>query len=302
MKTYRVKLTLAGRFITPVQADTLWGHFCWLTKWREDEAALKTFIHAFEDDPPFILSDGFPGDLLPAPAHLPALALAMGERQQFAERKKLKNIEWLTPGEFAAVQQGKPLTNYDIIRKGFKTSTTLHSSINRYTGTTGDEGSLFEIESTVLEQEHQYVSVYLRIKDDWVSKVTNLLQDLTSMGYGKKRSVGMGVFEVGEPEIFAKFENIVGANGFMALSNFVPANTDPINGNYRMHVKYGKLGGDYAFGGKPFKRPLMMIKAGSVFKTDDHPHDYYGRMIEGVSTAQKDVVQYGYAFAIPIRL
>jgi CRISPR-associated protein Csm4 len=66
-------------------------------------------------------------------------------------------------------------------------------------------------------------------------------------------------------------------------------------------VKYGKLGGEFTFCGNPFKKPLVMIKTGSVFKTEKLPKEFYGRMIKEIAPAKpKEVVQYGYAFAVPI--
>ena len=45
-----------------------------------------------------------------------------------------------------------------------------------------------------------------------------------------------------------------------------------------------------------------MIKTGSVFKTEGQPKEYYGRMVDKIAPAKEsEVVQYGYAFPIPIR-
>ncbi|MGC8811288.1 MAG: hypothetical protein ACP5Q3_13660, partial [bacterium] len=45
----------------------------------------------------------------------------------------------------------------------------------------------------------------------------------------------------------------------------------------------------------------IKIKAGSVFKTNGEPKEFYGRMIsEGISPAKPEVVHYAYAFAVPI--
>lgn len=301
MKTYRIKLEPMGRFITPFQADTLWGHFCWIVRWREGEKALKEFITAFEKEPPFVLSDGFPGDLLPVPLHLPMMVHDGDERIRFKTRKALKELSWLTLEEFMTVQKGVLPTITEGERAGFLQAVTLHSSISRLTGTTGEEGSLFEIEEQALEADRQYVSVYVRVSDSWEDRVWALFQDIGKMGYGKKRSIGFGAMKVLEPEPFAALDSLANANGFTALSNFVPSSADPVAGHYKTFVKYGKLGGEYAFTGKSFKRPVMMLRAGSSFSSET-VKPYYGKMIKNVLPEMPEVVQYGYTLAVPIRL
>lgn len=304
MKTYCLKIKPQGSFLTPWQADTLFGSLCWIMAWREGEEALALFLQQYKDGkPPFILSDGFPGDFLPAPAHL-ALAKPKGNSfQDYQESKKLKKVTWLTSDEFDLVRKG----TMDIATKGnldpVSVFTTLHSSINRITGTTGDEGSLFELEEYALKQKDgaiQTVSIYLRITDGWEEKVFSLFKDLSTLGYGKKKSIGKGSFQIaGELEPRNQFDDFIGSNGFVSLSNFVPARTDPTEGFYKTLVKYGKLGGEYAFCGNPFKKPLLMLTAGSSFYVKTEIQPYYGRMIDNIALGKPEVVQYGYAFAVP---
>lgn len=86
----------------------------------------------------------------------------------------------------------------------------------------------------------------------------------------------------------------------MSLSHFVPAKNDPTNGAYKTMVKYGKLGEDKAFCGNTFKKPLIMLKPGAVFRCSD-VKPYYGRLLENIAYADSDVVQYAFAFAAPIK-
>lgn len=73
----------------------------------------------------------------------------------------------------------------------------------------------------------------------------------------------------------------------------------PTDGFYKTLVKYGKLGGEFTFCGKPFKKPLMMITAGSSFKVKEYIKLFYGRMVEDIAPAKPEVVHYGYAFSVP---
>ena len=67
-------------------------------------------------------------------------------------------------------------------------------------------------------------------------------------------------------------------------------------------VKYGRLGGEFTFSGKPFKKPLIMIERGSVFGVNGPIAPFYGRMVEDIAPVKPKVVQYGYAFAVPAKI
>ena len=304
MKTYRLRIKPQSSFLTPWQADTIFGSLCWIIAWRDGEGALKKFLLEYENHQPvFVLSDGMPGDLLPAPAHLPLIMTKTENRDDYEKAKKLKKVSWLSPEMFESIRRGN-LEN-DLLEdcKTLKTFTTLHSSINRITGTTGEEGSLFELQEYALEKSLHTISIYLKIRDGWEEKVFSLCKDLSLMGYGKKKSVGKGSFKIiGDLELFETFERLEDSNGFLSLSNFVPSASDPTEGYYKTMVKYGKLGGEFTFSENPFKKPLMMLTAGAVFKVNGAVKPFYGRMVEGLSSIKPEVVHYGFAFAVPITL
>ncbi len=303
MKTYRLKLKPQSSFLTPWQADTIFGSLCWIMAWRKGADALAKFLDEYKNDnPPFVLSDGMPGDLLPAPAYLSLIV----KTNDYQKAKSLKKTAWLKPDEFEILREG----HFDLDRhesiKPFKPFTTLHSSINRLTGTTGDEGSLFELEEQAFDTEDakaNYLSVYLKIRAGYEDTIMSLFRDLSLSGYGAKKSAGKGSFEIIDGlEPFDTFDGLGNANGFVSLSNFVPSKHDPTEGFYRTIVKYGKLGGEYTFSGNPFKKPLVMLCAGSSFYTQGQVRPYYGRMIESIAPSKPEVVQYGYAFAVPVAI
>lgn len=304
MKTYRLTIKPHSSFLTPWQADTIFGSLCWIIAWRDGDDALKQVLKEYKNNNPVcVLSDGMPGDFLPAPAHLSLMTKQSDSLEDYQKGKKLKKILWLMPNNFEAVRNGK----LEILQreevKTFKTFTTLHSSINRISGTTGDEGSLFELEEYAVESKLETISIYLKIRDGWEEKVFSLFKDLSLIGYGRKKSIGKGSFEIlGNLELFDKFVDFKEANGFISLSNFVPAKTDPTEGFYKTLVKYGKLGGEFTFSGKPFKKPLMMLTAGSSFRVDGNIKPFYGRIVEGIAPAKPEVIHYGYAFAVPIKI
>ena len=88
-------------------------------------------------------------------------------------------------------------------------------------------------------------------------------------------------------------------NGFISLSNWVPTASDPTVGYYQTLIKYGKLGESFAQTDQPFKNPLLMLEAGSVFYSDDPARDWYGHLIPNIAPHHPEIVQYGFAFAVP---
>jgi CRISPR-associated protein Csm4 len=290
MRIYKIKLDSYSATLTPFQADTIFGHLCWVFAHQEGEEGLKKFLQPFKEGrPPFVISDGFPGDLLPKPLS------AEFNIDDPIERKELKKFEFIKIDDFNLARKGEKfkLQPTELI----KTSLTVHNTISRYTNTTPLEGGIYSLEETYIQSITIYIKV---ISEEWKNKLVELFENLSKIGYGRKKSIGKGQFSVEKIEKFEGFKDLKDSNGFVTLSNFCPAEDDPIEGFYKTFVKYGKLGEEFTFCGNPFKRPLLMIKTGSIFKTNGKPKEFYGRMIEGIAPAKPEVVHYGYAFAVPV--
>lgn len=290
MKTYKVKLKIDSGILTPFQADTIWGHLCWVVAFREGEKGLKEFIEPFKRrDPPFIISDGFPNDLLPKPL---SAEFNIDDPQ---EGKQIKRIKFVPLEDFNLIRQGKKYKPGPPINP-FVAYVTPHNTINRLTNSTLVEGGVFSLKETFVSA----IDIYLKASsEEWKNRVFGLLRELSQAGYGRKKSIGKGQFSVVELNE-CNFPTIEKANGFVTLSNFCPAEGDPTEGLYETFVKYGKLGEDFTFCGNPFKRPLLMIKAGSVFKTIGDSKEFYGRLVQnGIAPAKPEVVHYAYCFTVP---
>lgn len=294
MKTYRIEIKLESPVLTPFQADTIFGHLCWMVKYGDGEEALGKFLEPFKSgEPPFLISDGFPWDLLPKP-----LSAELNITDPI-QRKNIKKLEWVEIPDFDRIRRVETITEFGTKEdKGPTQTTSTHNIINRLTNTTLSEGGVYSVPETIISE----VSIYFKIADDqWKNKVINLLKELSKTGYGRKKSIGKGQFSVKKIEEFG-FDTIKNANGFVTLSNFCPAETDSTEGFYKTFVKYGKLGEEFTFCGNPFKKPLVMLKTGSVFKTEKQPKEFYGRMLQdGISPAKSEVVHYAYAFALPMK-
>lgn len=296
MTIYRVNIKLLSPILTPLQADTLFGHLCWLVTHKEGEESIKKFLKPFmEGSPPFVLSDGFPAGLLPKPLSLDY----EGQRMLSPEKcKMLKKVGFVDFEEFKKIQVGELIIPVEKVDFEVRRS-VVHNTINRASFTTLEDGGLYTLEEHFAESYDVYIKV---VSNEWKDRVVGLFRELSHIGFGKKKSTGKGHFVVKEVEPIDSLFKLEEADGFVTLSSFFPRKEDPVNGFYKTFVKYGKLGEEFTYCGKPFKRPVMLIKTGSVFKTDGRPKEYYGSMIENVAPVKPEVVQYGYAFSVPLKL
>ena len=303
MKVFRAKISPNTSFATSLHSDSLFGALCWVIQKNEGTDSLKEFLVPFlEGEPPLIISNGFPGDLLPKPM-IPFSIITdkhakTGKEQLIKmadEGKRIKKVEYLNLDEFNNVICGRK-DNISTKSKAYTDVAVVHNRINRWSGNTSEGGELF---STVERfSAVDYWSIYIKAKKEWVEKIERWLEILGRMGFGKRKSVGKGSFALVSFDEFNSFELPQTVNAFVTLSNYVPSSRDPVEGFYKTFVKYGKLDNEYAIEGTPFKKPLLMMVPGSVFKTNN-VKEFYGRMVTGITANYPEVVHYGYAFAIP---
>lgn len=115
--------------------------------------------------------------------------------RQATHRKKLKDLNWLTPEEFDRVRAGEVFRLSTSDEKLVSDPRVIFKNqIGRSTGTTGDEGQLYPF----IEHLWQTVTIYVRIDGNEVEIVRQLFDDMKSMGYGKDKSSGYG--EIAECE------------------------------------------------------------------------------------------------------
>ena len=302
MKTFRVTFCLRSAVASAFQADTIFGHLCWAKRYLDGEAALTEFLEWYQiGEPPLLISDGFPGDLLCCPLTPPDEPSGESKTEQmkaYDKQKELKKIQFLSLDEFNQAMYGKGVER---AKKDFKLreNVTLKNQINRLTGTTGGGGNLFEFEETFWGKTP--VSIYVKTANGYEDEAERLFRFVAEQGYGKRKSVGYGEIRSMDYRAFDEFKSPSDANGFVTLSHFVPARTDPREGYWKVLIKYGKLGETYAIAENPFKRPLVMLAPGSVFRTNGEPKESYGRLVPDISS-KPEVVQYAFAFPVPMKI
>ncbi len=319
MLTYRATLQPQSATRSPWQADTLFGHLCWLIRYQEGEPALEKFlVHYIKGQPPLLLSNGCPDNMLPRPL-LPAQKIERGQSKQdqvkiMKAAKAGKGIRWVSLAEFDDFRRGDTVVLKPRLGVN-KDRPILKNQINRLTfGTTPvdkEAGSglynvdeLAFVDSSGVNPVGLNISIYVKVAgEQWADRAEELLNYLAKSGYGAKKSIGYGHFKLTNWERFTNFdEQPAGVNGFISLSNWVPAANDPTEGFYSTLVKYGKLGEEMAASDNPFKFPLIMLTAGSSFYDEGPVRAWYGRLVDNIAPADPRVVQYGYAFAVPAHL
>ncbi|MFB3787121.1 MAG: RAMP superfamily CRISPR-associated protein [bacterium] len=307
MHYWRFRIRPLSLQITPWQADTIFGSLCWALRHLEGEASLKKFLEPFrEGEPSFLISEAFPRGYLPLPFYLRVQRVEVQNQREYQRFKLVKKVNLLPEGEFAKACRGEAVQVDETALSLYQPYSRLHASINRATGTTtaAEEdtgGNLYQLHGHVMNPRDTEIAVYVADRTgESLELVQRLFRSLELTGFGRKKSSGAGAFRlVGDPEPW-KPPQVQNGNGFVTLSGFVPRRQDPAVGYWQLRVKHGKLGETYATGGKsPFKKPWILLESGSCFQTGN-TGEVYGRMLTDLSNAYPEVVQYAYAFPVPI--
>jgi CRISPR-associated protein Csm4 len=275
MQLYRLRIKPLSAWRTPWQSDTLAGLLCWTCARCLGEDVLRNEIldPAEAGRPPFVLSDAFPGDLLPVP-----LSVRLHDWPA-DQRKSVKRARWVSSQSFERLQRGGEPALDDLISDSpIRAAAQTRNTLSRSTKTTGDPGSLFSADESLLADSVSYLSVYVHVADGFQKRLLQLFQLLAQSGFGSDASIGKGQFEI-DPQLEPppQLDDIPAANAVVVLSTFQPAPHDPTDGYWEAFTKYGKLGPDFGLD-NVFKRPLVLFRSGAVFRTPQ-PRPFLGRAV-----------------------
>lgn len=323
MKTFEIILRPKSSFLTPLQSDTIFGSICWAIKYSEGEQELVDFLEKYQISPPLIISNGFPTGFFPKPLcdTITRKEIIGIVKETFRDESKeniaqtikkikmIKKIPIVSKDIFDELING--LSEIDYLKRllsqksevnrdnKYAIETTFYkNSINRLAGRTKEEGGLFTQDETFYSNDTT-ISIFVKTDDCDKDYIEQIFKFISLNGFGKRKTVGKGHFELIEiKKCTLTFPS--NSNAFVSLSSFVPSINDPVDGWYEMQIKYGKLGGDYSTSKSPFKKPIRMFKAGSVFKTND-VKEYYGQMVSKIHSDEK-IMHYGYAFPVGMKI
>ncbi len=308
MRVYKASFKTRGSNITPFQSDTLWGYFAWACFHIWGERFGKEFIDANRNGNPTLVSNAYPEGYLPVPMIEIKKSERVERREIFKQVKKRKlmrienfrkikdGLEWNKL--FEVLVSEVETRNAEALEAG--TYTVVRNKINRLTFTTSGVGELF-----ATEEMFYSFNLWFAIKMNFLNRgqIETILRYIEFSGFGADASTGRGSLKFISLEDFELPESD-NPNAFMTLSNFIPTredldNVDGSNLWYKIFTKYPKTGGHFALI-DPFKKPLVFMEAGSVFKVKTHK-EFYGQMVSNVHS-NPDIVQFAYAFPLKVRV
>lgn len=335
MQTYRFTLRPLSAFGTPMAGDTLFGQLCWTLCHQLGNARLGELLHGYTNGLPFaVLSDALPTGHVP----LPHVTSDSWRKSTDAgqDRKALKKKKWLPTPALATpfanwqtsassdIEVAAPLISAWAARgkhrepKGSSHTERAqpHNTINRQTGTTGEgQFAPYAMPQIWFHPAMQF-DLYVVLDDARLSlaELTTALVYMGEVGFGRDASIGLGKFElVGDAvlnslrcEDAASTEST--ANSYLTLGPCAPQGLGfcPVRSTYQVATRFGRHGDAAVQSRQPFKRPVLLAKAGGVFwpETLDASRLFLGQGLGGtsnpVSLAMPETVQQGYAPVIAI--
>ncbi len=297
MNYYRVRIDLEGPLGTPLHSGTLFGHLCWARRYLDGEEALVRWLASLEEGEPFLISSGFPADLLPRPMLAPVRGLA--------EAKKVRKRAFLPLSDFLALRNR--LSAAALAEKvcdargeaGRFRHRLAHNTIDRRLGTTPEAGGLYFVDEfwpggAPNGDARWDVYVGASISAD---ELAELFRRVGQLGYGRDATIGRGRFRVAVEDVpEGLFE--AGGRRRMSLSHgsLTPNMARP---RYRLEPHFGKLGPLAAAeaGGNPFKYPLVLLRPGATFEPADAGP--FGELLREVHPAASFARHNAWHLAVP---
>lgn len=308
MELYKLKIRAKTPFASPLQSDTFFGAFCWSYQYLYGEDKLKDLLDScMEGEVPVIFSNAYPSGYLPIPMGIrdelrsrEKIKDKEQRKRAYQENKKYKKCSLISLKYFLEIQKGKTEGYSDgVAKESAQMKEVLHNTISRELGTTSEEldgGGLFSRTESFTGNATYDLYILTSVDVPVLMQVLNLMFEI---GIGGKKSSGKGYFVVeGELENAGWLMQCENANAFVAISNFIPAVSDPRSGFYKTFIKNGKLDREYAVSDTPFKKPLLFLESGSVFYTDS-PKCFYGRCINHIAV-QPNVIVNACTIALPL--
>lgn len=326
MQTYRYTLRPLSAFGTPLAGDTLFGQLCWTLRHQLGNDRLTALLQGYTSGQPFaVVSDALPAGHVP----LPSVPSALWQASE-TDRKKLKRKRWLPTQALGlpfASWQSQAQSDSEVAEpwitqwaeqakhrdaKGCSQTERAqpHNTINRQTGTTG-EGQFAPYAMPQI-WFHPAMQFDLHIVLDEarlnLAELTAALDYMGQAGFGRDASIGLGKFERKGDTALATWPAISQANSYLTLGPCAPQGQGycPVRSHYQVATRFGRHGDAAVQSGQPFKRPVLLAKAASVFWPEalDASRPFIGQGLGGsgnpVSLAMPETVQQGYAPVIAI--
>lgn len=336
MQTHRFTLRPLSAFGTPLAGDTLFGQLCWTLRHQLGNARLNELLQGYTSGQPFaVVSDALPAGHVPLPC-VPSELWQKVTEANAPDRKVLKKKKWLPTSALAspfAQWQAHAQSDLEVTapliavwaaqtphrqRQGSSQIERAqpHNTINRQTGTTGEgQFAPYAMPQIWFHPAMQFdVVVALEETRLSLAELTTALDTVGKTGFGRDASIGLGKFELLGDAVSNSLrgEGTAPANGdansYLTLGPCAPQGLGfcPVRSSYQVATRFGRHGDAAVQSGQPFKRPVLLAKAGGVFWPEalDASRQFIGQGLGGtaspVSTAMPETVQQGYAPVIAV--
>lgn len=280
MKDYILTLKLKSPIINPITSDHLNGAFLYFLSIKKSDLFDHFYQGFVNDTPGYLFSSILPKNYLPINPDFLSERVFFEETKNNKDLKKsLKKINFLPKDFFSQLIEKKSL----ILNQVNKTNLVFKN--RRYMVSIKNNNLFYE---NLFFYKDNLVDIYLRVFEDFE---IDWLDEFFSYFVGKKISSGFAnfslvdVLEINLPQ---------SSKYFLNLSAFVPKkeeNQKYQSLNYSFFVKYPKLG--IKIGRKnPFKKKIILVKEGSVFKLiTDEKIDYFGKILTNLSAVNDKIIQ-----------
>lgn len=300
MNTYKARIKIHGRLLTPLRADTIFGHIAWGIARHEGAEALEAFLDTFEISPPLVLSSAFPAGCIPVPQLYNDLAQP-SDPNDYSQLKKIKRLRYMPA---SSINNGNPLTRNAIVEAassllhGETRVQALHNTVDRLRGGTLEEVGLFQTRETWLYRidpregikKPALLDIYI-VSTMNVERIDTLLRWAFESGYGAKSSSGAGRVELQGIEVYSMPSK---GNRAIALAPFAledPAEVEDLRAD--IFVRHGMLAQEFGASMNPFKKPILFFDEGSTF-VPNHEKGFIGSMVREIHKDRR-IRQHGFA-------
>ena len=290
----KITIKPTSPFITPLQSDTIFGHFAWGYRYCFGEKKLNELLKTFKQKPFIVFSDGFIKGTLPKPFLKPYLP----KNEELIFAKEVKRIGFIDKElVFKNINNLKDEIIFKDISKNkdnkslkYKSQITQKNSVNRSLNLVIE--GLYSIKESFFGSGFEF-EIYFKYQDINKDAIKEVFEVISKKGYGKDKSTGKGrfIFDI-DWDFKEKRYFLEKKDKYLNLSTMLKSNN--------MHLLYGKTitkfpkaGGIYAYS-EPFKNPFIAYIPGSTFIVGDGE---FGRAEEKIFN-KSNHFQNGYSIGI----
>ena len=294
MTLYRIRFELNSSLITPLKGDTIWGHIVWGIANHEGNKEVENFLEQEKSgSPALIVSSAFPAGMVCRPLPLPKEREGNLSKEAYSKIKIDKKKKYVPASKYLEFDTHDKIDEKQTGEDQMKNVEIMHNRIDRITNTVLKTG-LYSTEEKWSKASKWDIYILSSLDSD---RIKQLVEWAFENGYGADASIGKGkITNIEKPE---KVKTTIKNNTYMALGPFV--GSDSIE-NLRadIFVRFGKLGGAFASGLSPHKKPVVLYDEGAVFECDTSI-EYTGRLLEKMhGTEEFNICQSGFAPVIPV--